>query len=214
MVSLAQHFLAYSGWNFRVAVCFLLPLQVRDTIVNPFRRKKPNAKRKEPRRTVGERLHGQAKTDRRREIFERSGGKCEAEKVSNIGFMMVYVRCEAPITWETMEWSHKAHGARKSDSMAGGIASCKECHRNNHNAGGKPNPRKPGRVMRKNEAMAYLESRLCFCGSFKIEKSVFCLECLGKLSDQQRLDLEKLEHDDFLKCMAECENTILQYKTS
>lgn len=174
---------------------------------NPFRKPKPNAKREAPRRVAGrEKLYGEAKTQRRREIFERSGGVCEA---------IVYrpwigdIRCGERITWENFHWSHKAHAARKDDSLDGGIASCEECHRNAHNAGGKPVSRKPGRTMNKSEGEKYWRENVCFCEKPKPAQTAFCRECLEKLSPQSRLDLERLTGKDWLKAVADCEREIL-----
>lgn len=109
------------------------------------KRKAVKRKSGKQRRVMGrEKLYNEAKTARRREIFERSKGYCEAEKSivaydfwGNAGVVQTY-RCYKPITWETMEWSHKRHAANKDDSLEGGIASCRECHEKQHNAGGKP----------------------------------------------------------------------------
>jgi hypothetical protein len=82
-------------------------------------------------------LHGADKTARRRELFERSDGRCEAKTMTTgIVYQGIefYFRCNRPITWELMEWSHEKHGrGKRDDSMAGGIASCKPCHRAVHN---------------------------------------------------------------------------------
>lgn len=67
----------------------------------PFSRKRPNPKRDDPRRVQGrEKLYGKAKTERRREIFERSGGRCEAmSPVSqHANYPFAKLRCNAPIT--------------------------------------------------------------------------------------------------------------------
>src|ERR1051325_3906160 len=103
-----------------------------------MRRKRINPKRKTPRvihpeRTAHitghkrERLHGEARSKRRAEIFERAGGRCEeliGEPLSTVptkdGVMVIKFRCNRPAT----EWSHKRHGANKCDCMQCGIASC------------------------------------------------------------------------------------------
>lgn len=110
------------------------------------KRKAVKRKSGKQRRVMGrEKLYNEAKTARRREIFERSRGRCEAirpsEAYGNVLGIVVMVRCFAPITWETMEWSHKRHAANKDDSLEGGIASCRECHERQHNP--KPCPPKP-----------------------------------------------------------------------
>lgn len=97
-------------------------------------RKPIRKRRSKPRRVLGrEKLYGKAKEARRREIFERSGGFCEQGWQKPNGLVMVAWRCNRPITWESMEWSHDRHGANKDDSLEGGIASCKECHQRRHN---------------------------------------------------------------------------------
>lgn len=115
----------------------------------PRRRKTPRRKRPElfhGHKAV--RLHGKAREKRRAEIFARAGGRCE-EMVDRTVFSASMrgpwydtfrerQRCNAPAT----EWSHKKHGARKCDCLDCGIASCADCHRKRHNAGGKPVPRK------------------------------------------------------------------------
>lgn len=78
-----------------------------------------------------EKLFGVDKTNRRMEIFERSGGRCEA-LVSRMHSSRWNDRCNRPITWEDFEWSHLKHGAKKDDRKSGGIASCKQCHRDRH----------------------------------------------------------------------------------
>lgn len=181
--------------------------------MNPFRRKKPRSKRKEPRRTVEERLTGQAKTDRRWEIFERSGGKCEAMIKQHDHGINWEIRCNAPITWETMEWSHKAHGARKSDSMAGGIASCAECHQVGvHNP--KPCKRRPGKMMSKKDAEVYWLGRVCFCEKTpKKSRESFCPDCRPKVGPQTLSDLENADSpDSYREALAAAEIEILQYK--
>ena len=109
-------------------------------------------------------LRGSAKKARRRELFERSAGKCEDNANQDKVCLKILGkapegntclqtpgtcescpewhsrRCERPITWDSMEWSHLHHGANKCDCMACGIASCKECHRRRHNP--KPCPPK------------------------------------------------------------------------
>lgn len=106
-------------------------------------RKPIRKRRSKPRRVIGrEKLYGKAKEARRREIFERSGGRCEESQVlcefptwsieNGVVMRNVVLRCNRPITWESMEWSHNRHGANKDDSMSGGIASCRECHDRRH----------------------------------------------------------------------------------
>lgn len=185
----------------------------------PFSRKRPNPKRDDPRRVQGrEKLYGEAKTDRRREIFERSGGRCEAmiEKrntwaiSSNItGFD--YFRCNAPITWETMEWSHDRHAANKDDSMGTGIASCKACHSAKHNAQGVP--RRPGKVMRLAKAEEYWRGTTCFCNGEKRKQESLCSSCGTKISAQTLYTLENTDDRDiYRQALAEAETEILNYE--
>lgn len=121
------------------------------------KRGKPPVKRKTPRAVHSERtahitghrrirLYGKAREQRRAEIFARAEGRCEErieighfEGEDGNPFLPVFKRCPNSPT----EWSHKKHGARKCDCMECGIASCTECHKKRHNAGGKPVPRKP-----------------------------------------------------------------------
>jgi hypothetical protein len=85
------------------------------------------------------RLFGADKTALRSQLFERSGGRCEGligEPIIVVptieGPIAIRFRCNRPITWEDFEWSHHRHGANKTDTLAGGIASCKACHRAKH----------------------------------------------------------------------------------
>jgi len=75
---------------------------------NPFRKPRIPAKRSTPRRVKGRvRLHGDEMEELRRQVFERSGKKCEemilvAPPVGS-GLMMTSTRrCNASITWDTM----------------------------------------------------------------------------------------------------------------
>lgn len=96
---------------------------------------------------------GAEKTEQRWKLFVRSGGSRETglggrcEAAVSVSFMTgedtkftAGYRCNKPITWEAMHWSHKRHAANKDDSLEGGIASCPECHRAQHNP--KPCPKK------------------------------------------------------------------------
>lgn len=94
------------------------------------------------------RLHGAARDKRRAEVFERAGGRCEELKALTYsrvdGLPEIVVRCSNRAT----QWSHKRHAANKCDCYsptaqgACSIASCDECHKKRHNAGGKPCPKK------------------------------------------------------------------------
>lgn len=101
-----------------------------------------------------EKLFGVDKIARRMEIFERSGGRCEARhlgsfvNISGDGErVQAEYRCFRPIVFEdeqpnSMEWSHKkcihigvgnGHGRGfKCDALSCGEASCKQCHRDFH----------------------------------------------------------------------------------
>ena len=114
------------------------------------RKKRVPAKRLKPRRVrtmcskghPRERLSGEARTARRREIFERANGRCE-EVISwstetqasygngTYGHVIAHhfkTRCQNKAT----EWSHFRHGANKCDHLNCGIASCKACHDRRH----------------------------------------------------------------------------------
>ena len=180
---------------------------------NPFHFRKPRyKKRKEPRRVVGrEILHGEAKTERRCELFQRSGGFCEA-KVPWQGFSHILMRCNAPITWETMHWSHDRHAANKDDSLAAGLATCESCH-----LVGKHNPkscrRRPGKVMKITDARVYWEGNTCFCDSDKKPKESFCGTCRPKVNPQTMYTLENSDDPDaYREALASAENEILMWR--
>jgi len=158
------------------------------------RRKRINPKRRTPRRVRDRvKLHGDAKSDLRRRVWCRSKGYCEVRSD----------RCEVNIKFATFHLSHNRHGAHRDDSESSCRASCPTCHRDSHNAGGKPCPRRPGRVMTKREAQRYLESKLCVCGQAKGRLRPLCDECLAGVSPQSRLDLSELTGKDFLEALAE-----------
>jgi hypothetical protein len=182
-----------------------------DCLHNPFRTKRPKVKRSEHRRVRDrEKLYGEAKTGRRREIFERSGGRCEACRVCGKpedddvhkfwqppgGHQ--FQRCDTPISPVTMQWSHRRHAARKDDALAEGIASCLRCHAILHNAGGKPVPRRYGRRMNKAEAKAYLLGLVCSCRNAKEKDRPFCHQCFSKLSPQLQYEINHAEGSDWL----------------
>jgi hypothetical protein len=177
----------------------MFPAAKERLVAFPFRNSKPNAKRDEARRVIGrERLHGhEAKEARRREIFKRSGGRCE-------NILPDGERCPNEITWTTMEWSHNRHAANKDDSKAGGIASCRPCHRDKH-SGGKAVPKKPGRVMSRAEALKYWRGLVCFCSGSKKSESPFCDGCLAALSPQLRMDLQESTNREWLEAVANAE---------
>lgn len=180
---------------------------------NPFTKPKPKAKRSRPRRVRGRtRLDRDGMEALRREVFTRSGGLCEAMvELSSFGGSIV-AHCGAPITWGTMELSHRRHGPNKSDEASEVIASCQACHRAQHNAGGKPVPRKPGRQMNQTEAMKYWSDNECFCGHFKQPQTSFCIECLEKLDPQLSFDVQRATGEDYLKSMAVAEQALLVWR--
>jgi hypothetical protein len=86
-------------------------------------------------------LRGIDKENRREEIFERAGNRCEDTVLLPVVdgmFVRPEVRCYMPAT----EWSHmpckhskvgNGHGRGfKCDAMSCGIASCKKCHERLH----------------------------------------------------------------------------------
>jgi len=145
-------------------------------------------------------------TELRRAAFQRSGGYCEAQDALDM-------RCCRIITWESMELSHVRHGANKTDTLDGVLASCKECHRAAHNAGGKPVSRKPGRVMNLTEARKYWEGEVCYCNGTKKKQASFCGACMSKLSAQRRYNLENSDDaDQYRADLAAAELEILAWK--
>lgn len=169
--------------------------------MNPFVKSRPNPKREGERRVQGRsRYYGQKRSDERKRVFERSGGRCEVIRDGK--------RCNNPITLENMHWSHDRHGCHRDDDKT--KASCESCHRNRHNAGGKPVPKKPGRPMTKAEGLRYWQGLTCFCDGRKPSESSFCFDCKSRLSPQQRLDLEQQTNADWLQTVAGCELTILE----
>lgn len=143
------------------------------------------------------------------EVFRRSGGMCEERILTDDGPLLR--RCGAPITWDTMELSHLRHGANKTDTAEGTIASCKECHRNRHNAGRHPCPKRPGRVMNLKEAQAYWLGEICFCDQPKKARESFCADCNLKLAPQTRHDLENADDPDvYRQTLADAEIEILK----
>lgn len=187
--------------------------------MNPFAKKRPRPKRWKPRRTKEERLHGAAKTARRREIFERSGGYCEAERMVPMSQRIFHgqaltglVRCNRIIDWETMHWGHKKHGARKSDALADGLAMCEECHLvNQHNP--KSCKRRPGKQMSKKDAEAYWRGKVCFCETTpKRPYESFCPDCRAKVSAATLHTLENTDDPDvYRETLAQAEIEILQF---
>lgn len=186
-------------------------------MTNPFQKRRKFQPKKHSRVRGREILYGEAKTARRRELFERSGGKCEADS-ETLGFTDYWkgaatstvARCNAPITWETMEWSHNRHGSNKDDSLANGIASCRDCHRAKHASQGIP--RRPGKIMNLKKAKEYWEGKICFCDGPKKSQETFCPECSAKVSKQTLYTLQNADDPEiYRQTLAEAENEILLY---
>lgn len=185
---------------------------------NPFRKKGINKKRAAPRRVGNGRvkLYGADKTDLRRKAFERSGGTCEVirNKVQQIGYKVSawLGRCDAPITWETMELSHDRHGPNKSDTLESVKASCSECHKvGTHNP--KSCKRRPGKPMRTKDAKDYWLGTLCSCDQPKNKQESFCADCRLKVNPQTLLTLENADDPDtYRETLAQAEIEILQFK--
>jgi hypothetical protein len=87
------------------------------------------------------------------------------------------------------------------------------CHKeNDHNAGGSPCPKRPGRVFKKAEALRYWSGEKCFCDANKRKETWFCDSCLGKLGPQARLDLRELANQPLLQAVAEAEKELMEYE--
>lgn len=178
-----------------------------------FRKQKP----KRDKEFKGVRVFLADKGELRKQVFERSGGKCEEEIeiLSHVDYWQGAIkseieRCKAPITLETMELSHVRHGCHRDDSLAGTIASCKPCHRAKHSS--QKIPRRPGKIMKVNEAKVYWEGKYCHCGGTKREKSSFCPECMQKLNAQTAYTLENSDDQEvYREALAEAELEILMY---
>ena len=72
-------------------------------------------------------LRGQDKTDLRRRVYNRAGGRCEEEPNGK--------RCNKFAPWDGIghgELSHEDHGANRDDTEAGTKWSCRECHARRH----------------------------------------------------------------------------------
>jgi hypothetical protein len=193
---------------------------------NPFAPSRIVKKRDTPRRIGPDRvkLTGEAKKELRRRAFERSGGKCEAMR-QEPGAVMYFrgegtllyreIRCNKPITWESMELSHNRHAANKSDELGKVIASCRECHQvGKHNP--KSCPRRPGSVMNLKAAEAYWNGEVCIgCSTAEESKpkkarESFCGECRAKLQLQTAHDLENSDSPrDYCEALARGELEII-----
>ena len=124
-------------------------------------RKRATPRNIHPERSGSHRIRLRTRAEkeaRRRELFERSDGRCEdliGDPITSVqtqeGIVALYFRCNRRINIKAydpafnpqgMEWSHRRHGSNKCDCMDCGIASCHECHVKRHNCGGKPCPKK------------------------------------------------------------------------
>ena len=88
------------------------------------------------------RLYGRDMEALRMAAFLRSKGFCEMLRPTDHPAFSA-VRCYEPITWETFELAHIKARRNGGDTMDNVLVACKTCHRNSHNAGGKPCPPKP-----------------------------------------------------------------------
>ena len=78
-----------------------------------------------------EMLYGKDKEKRRREIYDRAHGRCEADEHSP--------GCKGFAGWIMGEWHHtEAHGGKRCDCMGGAAWTTATCHRFAHR---KRNPR-------------------------------------------------------------------------
>jgi hypothetical protein len=75
------------------------------------------------------RLCGKDMTALRRQRFELDGHRC--------------VDCGIWLTWETMQLAHVRTKRNNGDTVENTRSKCAMCHMYEHNAGGKPVPRKP-----------------------------------------------------------------------
>jgi len=78
-------------------------------------------------RTGRVQLRGQDKTDLRRDVYNRAGGRCEEIRNGK--------RCNRFAGWDGLkhgELSHRAHGAKRNDTTDDVLWSCRECHRKRH----------------------------------------------------------------------------------
>jgi hypothetical protein len=170
-------------------------------LLSPFRNRKPNVKRYEPRRVRGrERLDAAGKRELRLKRYEHAQGKCETcgKEVPLDGPLEVRAHL-----------SHNEHGPRKSDEFHRVTIECFDCHIVEGHQGGKPVRKKPGRPMSKAEAMRYLRLTECFCSGPKNRDLPFCNECKSKLSPQSLLDLAELTNKQWLQAMADAERELM-----
>jgi hypothetical protein len=184
---------------------------------NPFQQKFSRIKPK----TRGDREYRDGrtylknKTELRQVVFERSKGFCEdtidlSKRLEYLPAKLATGRCNAPITWESMELSHLRHGIHRDDSERGTIASCKSCHQKRH-ASAKV-PRRPGKIMKISDARVYWEGNSCFCCKDKKFNTSFCPECQIKLHPQTAYTLENADDPDaYREALAQAENEILLY---
>lgn len=182
---------------------------------NPFQPKYRAKKPKTDKEFKDGRIRLADKGELREKVFERSGGKCEevipdSDIIAKRLWFPEQWRCNAPITLQSMELSHKRHGCHRDDTAASTIASCKECHRVKHASRGIP--RRPGKPMKIKDAKAYWEGEVCFCDGNKRKQESFCPECRVKLQPQTLYDLENSDDPDaYRMTLAQAENEVLMY---
>lgn len=76
------------------------------------------------------RLFGKDMTILREQVFERSGGTCEAK--------LHHPECPRRIGWSQGELAHKKHGSRKTDTLEGTEFRSPVCHQIMQHSGFKP----------------------------------------------------------------------------
>lgn len=176
---------------------------------NPFITPRKPPKPRKDREYKDGRKYLADKTELRRLVFERSGGKCEDFIEDEPG---QFVRCNVRITLDSMDLSHKKHGyGFRDDSSDGCIASCCDCHQNGRHGSKCNYPRRAGKVMTTKKAQEYWRGVICFCNAVKPSQWSFCVSCLEKLPNALRHDLEHTQGKDYLRVLAECETAILKH---
>lgn len=93
------------------------------------------------------RLYGEDYQRLRSYAHERAGGRCECDKCATLPV-------RRPALWgDTFnflrgDFAHNEHGSRKSDELHRGKWKNRVCHMNEHNAGGKPCPKKGNYILK------------------------------------------------------------------
>jgi len=186
-----------------------------------IKRRKPPKKRRDKEYGDG-RVFKADKSKLREEVFERSGGRCEAELTSHAlsspgHYSVINSRCPNEITLKSMHLAHEKHGhGFRSDTPETCKAKCEDCHRNGDHGSKCTYPRRAGKIMNFAQAREYWRGKLCFCGTTnqpkpKPQEASFCDDCLRKIPPALRYDLEHAEGKDYLKVLAECETAIMQF---